>query len=77
MLNEIDKIIKNSHFIELKVQSVKSRNNCLVISTTLTARSVSNVQIFSICMIVASFLPHRVRKKSENGPSQAAIVQNL
>ena len=77
MLNEIDKIIKNSHFIELKVQSAKSRNNCLVISNTLTARSVSNVQIFSICMILASFLPHRVRKKKENGPSQAAIVQNL
>ena len=46
--NEIDKMIKNSHFIELKLQSGNSRNNFLVISNTLAAGYISAVQIFAI-----------------------------
>ena len=39
-LNGIEKIIRNSNFIELKLQSADSRNNFLVISNTLAARCI-------------------------------------
>ena len=76
-LNGIREIIKNSNFVEFKLQSAYSRNNFLVISSTFAARCTSNEQIFSISLVLAVVRTHRVRKKSENGPSQTTMVQNL
>ena len=69
--------MKNSNFLEFKLQPSYSRNNFLVFCNTFAARCISTEQIFSISLILAVVRTHRVRKKSENGPSQTTMVENL
>jgi len=44
-LNEMDKIIKNSYFMEFKLKPANSKSNFLGFPITLATRCISSVQI--------------------------------